>query len=223
MHYKQIFGTPIFKTRFADHEKHKERMISFLDDPEVFKLNTRVKSLQFSHPNLHMEKVFQPLVEFVNDSLSSAYQALGFVPSYQLTGMWATRQPRGGNHHRHSHGNTFLAGVYYLDGVSGTPGTNFYPMHSYNNIIIPQKLKVQPETAMKHAEITPFEEGMLVIFPGWQTHDTSPNKSGAVRSIIAFNSMPIGKTNSDSFDRFYYKPVDPSEMINYTIERFDVN
>ena len=222
MQYRQMFGTPIFKTKFQDNEKYKEKFLSFLNDPEVFKMNTRTKGLKFSHPNLHMEKVFEPIVDFINDSLSFAYQSLGFVPSYQLTGMWSTRQPKGGNHHRHSHGNTLLAGVYYLDGENNTPGTNFYPMHHYNNIIIPAKLKVQPETAMKHSETTMFEEGTLIIFPGWQTHDTSPNRTNSVRTVLAFNSMPIGKTNSDPFDRFYYKEVDQSEMINYTVERFDV-
>jgi hypothetical protein len=49
-----------------------------------------------------------------------------------------------------------------------------------------------------------FEEGKLVIFPGWLRHHVKNNKNEN-RQIIGFNTMPIGITKRDRFDRYFYQ------------------
>jgi ectoine hydroxylase-related dioxygenase (phytanoyl-CoA dioxygenase family) len=60
----------------------------------------------------------------------------------------------------------------------------------------------------------PFEEGSLLMFPGWLEHTTDRNRNEDPRTIIGFNVMPIGKTNIDTFDRYNYQSVEGAELVN---------
>jgi hypothetical protein len=113
----------------------------------------------------------------------------------------------------HSHHNSFFGGVYYLDGGEKTGGTIFYAPHRYAQQITPAKNG--KSLRMRNSQNIPFEEGKLVIFPAWATHDTVINRSDKTRTILSFNVMPLGKTNTDPFDRYNYQSVDNVEMVNY--------
>jgi uncharacterized protein (TIGR02466 family) len=128
--------------------------------------------------------------------------------------MWATQHPLGGYHHQHPHSNSFLAGIYYLDGDADTGGTDFYPPYYHHNIIVPARIKGAERTFLKSSEKMPFEEGTLIIFPAWLVHGTRKHGSEKKRTVLSFNVMPIGKTNVDLFDRFNYQAVEPEDMIN---------
>ena len=50
-------------------------------------------------------------------------------------------------------------------------------------------------------------------------HRVAPNRldvSGSVRHVLAFNSMPVGMTTSDEFDRYNYQDISAAEMITTT-------
>ena len=219
MLYRELFGVPIFKTKFDKHERVKAEYLNFLEDKKLYEKNTSAPRLQFTHPNLHREGVFADFTAFVTECLTESFISLGFVPSFQITGMWATKHPTGGYHHLHSHGNSFLAGVYYLDGGNSPAGTRFNCPHRYWNTIIPAKLSETSAKTPKNREIIPFEEGNLVIFPAWLEHQTNANTEEKERTILSFNVMPLGKTNADTFDRFCYKESTPADMINYNSEK----
>jgi uncharacterized protein (TIGR02466 family) len=212
----------LFQNNFEQHEQYKPAMIEYLSDRSVFEKNTNTDRLLFTHPNLNKQEPFKPLTDFVNSNLTEIFPLLGFKPSFQLTGMWATKHPRNGFHHRHNHGNSFMAGIYYLDGEdNNSSGTNFYSTHYYNNMIIPARLENygRARHSISSLETIPFQQGKLIIFPSWAIHDTNMNNVSKTRTIISFNIMPVGKTNNDCFDRYDYKQAEPSEMINELSER----
>jgi len=210
-----IFSIPIYKFKFEQHDDLKESFLSYIKRHESLVNNTRVNTLMFTHSNLYKEELFKPFVDFANKNLQSVMNDLGYIPSIEITGMWATHQQNNGQHHTHIHGNSFLAGVYYLEGNEITPGTNFFNTHQYFNVIRPaingNSLR------FKNNYKTKFEESMLYIFPAWLQHNTDVNdfdKTRSYRTTLSFNSMPVGKTNTDEFDRYNYQSVMNADMIN---------
>ena len=119
-----LFATPIWRFRFQDHATYKDKMMSYLDGTDVYQDNTRNNKLYFTHPNLDKSQEFLELKNFIHESLNQVLINLGYQPSIQFTGMWATKHEDTGYHHRHSHGNSFLTGVYYLSGTNNNSGTN---------------------------------------------------------------------------------------------------
>jgi uncharacterized protein (TIGR02466 family) len=220
---KNLFGIPIYKTRFKHHSVLKPQWMEYLSDKENFRKNTKTGRLLFTSPNIHKEKIFEPLSEFILESLKVVMEDNGFTPDIGLTGMWATVHPDGGYHHRHHHHNAYWAGVYYLDGNDQSSGTTFYSPYHYNNIITPKRIK-NTKTKMHNEYNSKFEEGVLIIFPAWLQHSTSSNNyksSGKYRKIISFNSMPIGATNTDPFDRYFYAEPDSKNMVNFGEDLID--
>lgn len=209
MQARQLFGIPIFRRKFDRHAELKERTLEYFKDKENFRQYSHRPNLLFTSANLHREELFKPYTDFILDSLRIALDAIGYEPNIALTGLWGTVHPNRGYHHRHTHYNSFFAGVYYLDGGPNTTGTTFFNPITSQNIIVP-KLK-DGRLLRGFSEITvPFEEGTLVIFPAWLPHNTATNnieRTHSYRKILSFNSMPVGPTNCDIYDRYNYGDV----------------
>ena len=219
MEHINLFSVPVYKFRFTEHEIYKNKMMNYLNNDQVYKDNSR-GHIEFTGPNLHKLPEFEEFKSFLMSNLSHVMANLGYVPSLQLTGLWATRHRDNGFHHRHSHGNSFLAGVYYLNGTENNSGTTFFS-NNKNNQIVPARL---PKTNLKIRQswTSKFEEGTLLIFPSWLEHETGVNRmenTNSIRHILSFNAMPLGKTNSDEFDRFNYLDASDAEMISLRDER----
>ena len=208
------FSIPIYKFKFADHKRLKDKMMEYLLDPKVFEENTRPQTgLHFTAPNLNQIDVYKPIVDFMHSNVNLVMNDLGYVPQTQMTGMWATKQVDNGAHHRHSHGNSFLAGVYYLHGNISHVGTTFH--FPYNHTHIVPANNGRPLRLAK-TFTTYFEEGTLYIFPAWLEHGTGINRverTGSERYILSFNTLPVGMTNHDPFDRYNYVDVPSSDMV----------
>ena len=220
MQIRELFGIPLYKKRYEHHHVDKEVIMRYLENDDLYKKNTFKETLKLSHPNLHKEVMFMPFVDFVKESLATAFVDLGFEPNFEITAMWATRHINGGFHHRHTHGNSFLAGVYYLDGPDNASGTNFYnPVH-YHRMILPARIKGKQQR-YKGGVTIPWEEGNLIIFPAWLMHDTNINTGDKYRTILSFNCMPVGKTTYDTFDRYNYQTIENADLVNYKDELDD--
>lgn len=216
---KELFATPIYEKYYGKHEEFKHTVINYLKDDTIYNRNTHRQTLKFTHPNLHKEPLFKPIVEFLHETISEVFIDLGFVPNFELTGLWATRQSvSGGYHHRHIHHNSFISGVYYLNGSENTIGTTFFSS-SIEEVIRPAVLD---ESSMKirYNHTTTFEEGKAVVFPAILQHSTGFNPADSDRIILSYNCMPIGKTNTDPFERYNYQSIENADVISYNDERY---
>lgn len=211
MQLKEMFGIPLYSEKFEEHQKYKPQVMEFLNKPDAYwncQPNSKVK---LSSPQLEKEPEFAPFVDFFIKTMKKAYLDMGFYPNFEITGMWSARQVPGANHHRHIHKNTFLIGCYYLDGDAGCGGTTFMsPIWNHYNIY-PPKYPGLPSKVLRK-ETSPFEEGKLIIWPAWVEHGTEENFSGRERTILAFNTMPLGKTNSDPFERYHYQSIEGLDL-----------
>jgi uncharacterized protein (TIGR02466 family) len=141
-------------------------------------------------------------------------QELGFDFEMGITSMWSTIQSRGGYHHVHTHKNCMFVGTYYLySDTDDVHGTSYHNSMTDFNIFRTdglyggyggKSLKEQEKTSWyDFNHHVPFEDGKLVLYPGWMRHSGVPH-SGDNRQIVAFNVMPIGHMDKDPTQRYFY-------------------
>lgn len=204
-----IFPTPIFIYRFKEFEKYREEMYRYFENDQIWLGNEVRNNLIATRANLHKEPCLAPFIQFVHESLQDAMARLGYMRDIGITSTWATKQLKGGHHHHHVHRNSFLSAVFYLRDDSGNAyGTTFHdPNLPFRQIDPPaDKAKEQFYRASITSEFLP---GILNIFPSWAAHSTHLSNSEN-RIVIAVNAMPIGKTNTDHYDRYNFS--DPAIM-----------
>jgi uncharacterized protein (TIGR02466 family) len=207
------FTIPIWTFNFPQHDELKQQYIEYASDSANW--GRDLPHIKFGKATLHNEPLFKSFAEFVQLQTEWVMSQMGYQPKCQITSLWSTLQPPGGRHHRHIHGNTFLAGVYYLSGAAGTRGTTFYSPAAASHIIVPARLPGR-NMLIAHRHSTEFVPGTLVIFPAWLEHQTDPNGTNENRIILGFNSMPVGQTTADPFDRYVYQDMSDQPFIeNY--------
>lgn len=219
MEILNLFPIPVLRFKYSKHAAFKSKAMEYLNDDVVYANNTRRDSgLEFTGPDLHRHPLFKDFAAWAHDNTATAMETLGFYGNHQITSLWATRHRDRVGHHPHQHSNSFMAGVYYLNGSAKNAGTTFYNVHDLWQRIVPAKLP--DKKLIVNSDVTlPFEEGTLLIFPSWLKHRVAPNRldvSGSVRHVLAFNSMPVGMTTSDEFDRYNYQDISAAEMITTT-------
>jgi hypothetical protein len=125
----------------------------------------------------------------------------------EITECWATRTDRFQRHHVHTHPNSIVSGILYLQGDETTT-TNFY----YPNIwawTSPVLNIIKPENDTLVYSIKP-EPGKLVLFPSNIKHGTSSNTINLPRYTIAFNTFMKGSIGKQSS----YLCIDPVTVEN---------
>jgi uncharacterized protein (TIGR02466 family) len=203
-----LFSTPVFRFVNPNHNAQKSIILDFLRSEDVY-VNTREvgHTVDMTSPNLHKIPIFNELKDFMKTSVEQSMEYFGFAGDVQITSLWASRHNAlGVSHHRHFHANTFLAGVYYLQGGKDSPGTTFFNQKFITNIVprlLDNQVNQKSHVLNTHWE-SEFEEGTFLVFPAWVEHSTKSHKSSEPRYILAMNTMPHGKTNNDVFDRFVY-------------------
>ncbi len=213
-----VFKIPVLKFKYDEAEKYKSEWVEYLDNYDKYSNFKDSPNLKMTEPTLHKDKIFNPLRAFMTQCLYQYIRHCNMNLDIGITSMWGTKQPDDGYHHSHTHGNTFAVGVYYLHTDSEkAPGTRF------NNVLndfllirssmIPEvtdSMRKNNKTSMYSAyHELPFEEGTLVLFPGWLRHDTT-QFSGKNRYVISLNSMPIGMTDQEPYDRYNFP--NPKDM-----------
>lgn len=214
---KDLFPTPVWTDTFQGFAEYKKSIIDFLMDDSNYHAKEKRNGLVITDANLHLNPLFFPIRDFISAAIGKAMMEMGHKTDRVITSMWATKQEKGGYHHLHVHKNTFLAAAMYIhdsdNGASGVDGTVFVSPTSETWVIEPAY------TGMKYPMIEPahtadFIEGNVSVFPGWLQHYTIPNPS-ETRIVIAANSMPIGMTNRDHYDRYNYQSLKGVELKEY--------
>jgi uncharacterized protein (TIGR02466 family) len=222
-----LFTIPLFKFKYENHNVFKTKALNYLTSPECeYSVNNK-NGLFISKPNLHRLEIFNDFNIFSQKCFEESMIALGYYPKIQITSLWATKHENNGSHHRHQHSNTFLIGVYYLSGNEKSSGTIFYnPNKNLINYMKPRKIRENEKRKriMKSGVTNNFEEGTLIIFPSWIEHSTNINefeKTQIDRYVLGINSMPLGPTNNDLYDRYNYQDISNVEMIENINDIFE--
>jgi hypothetical protein len=207
--FHKLFYTPVWRFEYPDFDSDAEFLVKYLSKDEHYISEREKNGLQITRANLHKDEKLNKLRDFFIACCETAMDEMGYEPKCGLTSMWATRHRAGGFHHQHHHVNSFLGGSFHLFDIDkkSASGTVMANMDTAKYVI--QPALNGKEKMLKNAEIMPFIPGTLVLFPAWASHFTQPTAC-RYRIIVAMNAMPIGKSNSDHFDRYNYS--DPVNM-----------
>lgn len=124
--------------------------------------------------------------------------------SHYISGMWhnVSREPY--QHQQHTHPNSFLSGIIYVNCPGGCGNTVFTDPVSERKVFLPDLFDMNQENARTFS-IKP-EKGLVTIFPSWLNHQVNNGtmKSTDLRISTAFNYNLHGKANQLNTARLEY-------------------
>jgi len=146
---------------------------------------------------------------FYHDKLISWFEncleevrKLYFIDEIKLsvTTCWATRTSFIHKHHIHTHQQSLVGGILYLED-SNSGETVFYhnnPWHKYHHDNI---MNILDETKLSSTQIITKispSKGKLILYPPHLVHGTNLNKNKKYRYSIAFDAYMSGKITKNS-------------------------
>jgi hypothetical protein len=210
----KLFYTPVWRFHYPDFENDQEYFVRYLAQDNLYISEREKNGLQITRANLHKDHTLKKLTEFIHSCSKYAMNDMGYLDSCGITSMWATRQKPGGFHHMHSHGNSFLGGSFHMFDVDGSASGTVFPNLSAEKYVLQPARSKKKELMLKSHEEMKFVPGTLIMFPAWATHQTSPTNC-QYRIIVGVNVMPIGKTNTDHFDRYNFPETQYMRLMEY--------
>lgn len=128
-------------------------------------------------------------LEGVNNFVSKCLKTPKNIEFY-ITQSWLNYTNKGQYHHRHTHPNSIISGVFYFSANSEVDGINFYkPVKEHNILYLPVE---SHDWYNSDSWFFPVKSGDLIIFPSGLTHDVSVTTSDNVRISLAFNTFIRG-------------------------------
>ena len=134
--------------------------------------------------------------EFIEDAMLDYFKSV-YAPKFDvtpyITQSWANFTEPGQYHHKHSHPNSIISGVFYPQADRETDKIYFYK-DGYERIKLPAG-----EYNPYNSESWWYETGTgdLIIFPSHLTHMVQTKQGKDTRISISFNTFVKGYIGSD--------------------------
>ena len=117
-----------------------------------------------------------------------------------ITQSWANYTEPNQYHHKHSHPNSFISGVFYVNAIKNEDMIKFYkdlpPIYQINHN--------QPNNYNSVDVAVLVETGDLVLFPSNFTHNVPPTTSKETRISISFNTFIRGNLGDEDSSTALY-------------------
>jgi uncharacterized protein (TIGR02466 family) len=117
-----------------------------------------------------------------------------------ITQSWANYTEPNQWHHKHSHPNSFISGVFYVNAIKNEDMIKFYkdlpPLFQINH--------KQANNYNSHDVAVLVETGDLVLFPSNFTHNVPPTTSKETRISISFNTFIRGNLGDEDSSTALY-------------------
>ena len=112
----------------------------------------------------------------------------------RITQSWCNTTSKGKSHHEHTHPNSFVSGVFYIQ-TNADDRIQFFKS-TY------RMLEVQTKDYNAWNSQTwwlPVEEGALLLFPSSLQHSVPPVEGEKDRISLSFNTFPVGDLGRNVF------------------------
>lgn len=180
-----LFPTPLYITNI--NKPIEQRHLEYINTaPTIFNMgNTRGKDgYVLDLP------IFAELKQFIMSHIKKYMQKVygnNDIDVY-MTQSWLNYTKPNEFHHKHSHPNSFLSGVFYINAIKGEDRIRFHkdkvPLFNF---------KTQQQNNYTSQEVSIMvETGDLVIFPSTFIHDVPQTTTNETRVSIAFNTFIRG-------------------------------
>lgn len=178
-----LFPTKVM-TASIDVDWNREQVLARLDEYFKDQADTGVVVR-----TIHKEKVFEPLVNFMNNKVREYWDVLEYDPGYpiEINQMWANLYERNAKypHNLDNDSPAVVTCVFYVSKESAEQGNLFFA--DPNGLLI----KTQPLSAERRYK-NRYQEydgrtGDMIFFPSWLQHGIHPNNTDIPRLSIACN------------------------------------
>lgn len=186
-----LFPTPIGRYELGRDLTAKE--LSFLKNQET---RSNMGNVTSTNNTILKSKELTNLRDFIETKVSEYFTEV-YKPKHKVglkvTQSWANYTENGQYHHKHSHPNSFVSGVFYIQANKEKDKIYFY-RDDYQQIKFPPS-----EWNVWNSESWWFEvaTGDLILFPSSLTHMVQTVEHDQTRISLAFNTFPIGQVGDE--------------------------
>jgi uncharacterized protein (TIGR02466 family) len=189
-----IFPTPVYKTTLEKNLSKKELL--FVDKN---KLNTHKNEGNITSNNNYIlnEKEFKSLKKDITIKVQDYFDKIicpaGNITPY-ITQSWLNYTEENQFHHRHTHPNSLVSGVFYINSNDEFDKIKFFKDNLHSTI------KFETKTWNLWNSETwwfPVKTGDLILFPSSLTHMVETKEGDNTRVSLAFNVFVKGKLGDD--------------------------
>lgn len=177
--------------------KYDGDLNALVKEIEAMELAPNSNNLRSETSNILDKSAFSEFRVWVEAKLSDTAKELGYEFFLRITQSWFNKAEVGMWHHRHSHANSFISGIFYLT-PSGSqtwfsmPGIWPRAHDDLSNIShFPFFGWYHPKTQEVLYRF-PTEPGTLVLFPSHLDHSVNEHDLEYPRYTISFNTFPWG-------------------------------
>ena len=191
-----------------------EKSFTKLEKKTLFEQKTRLNtgnSTRVDHKILDDPSLTR-IKKFIEKSLKKYYEAVyspKFSVSPYITQSWMNYTEPGQYHHKHSHSNSFISGVFYVQASEEHDRIFFYKD-------VYQQIKVHSEDWNQwNSEHWWFKvsTGRLILFPSSLPHMVETVKGDSTRISLAFNTFLNGYIgDDDTLTSLKYNSYDVSSV-----------
>lgn len=190
---QSLFPTPVVTNKFASSfvKKEKEFIQSHADKVIKSTFNNISKD-KYILEYMEMGRIRKFIEENIKTYLKEVVCADKEV-SLRITQSWLNYTETGRSHHRHTHPNSYISGVFYFN-ADPELDKIYFLKEDYKQIL------VSPES-FNHWNSTswwlPVGTGDLLLFPSSLMHMVDNTVSKDTRISLSFNTFPVGTIGSD--------------------------
>lgn len=168
--------------------------------PAISNLASRNKRVLDSPPLSDLKTTVQ---EHLDDYFNSVHNTLNQV-SLKITQSWLTMSRQGQSHHSHSHPNSVVSGVLYIN-LAPQDGINFY---RNDDLWWYELIPREHNYYNAHRYFIETKVGDLVLFPSNIKHGVKEVSEDVERVSLAFNTFFTGELGSEAYSNGLQISVD---------------
>lgn len=180
-----------------DRALNEFELDTLINQPQISNAgNTRSKnSYILNDSNLNLLKNF--IEDCIEDYFVNIHDPASKV-SLRITQSWTNVTLAGQYHHNHTHANSLVSGVFYIQSNPSIDKIYFYNNNiKYNH----NQLKIISKNYNQYNSISWWLEAIpntLIMFPSTLEHGVgTTNNDAKPRISLSFNTFPIGKFGSE--------------------------
>lgn len=124
-------------------------------------------------------------------SFSDEFYGSSHTNKLEITQSWVNVTNKSQSHHRHSHPNSLISGVFYLNAIKDDKIFFFNPYRAVRQFKL---AKGRRSNRVEYSDEVgfPIRSGDLIFFPSYIEHEVKVNNTDESRISMAFNTFPKG-------------------------------
>jgi len=192
MSHLDLFAIPLYRTIIGAPTQQEQDHLSRLEMTEG-----RHTALNSHNLRILDQIQLRELRHKIDEGITEFMTHLGVDQAkitMPITTSWLNLYQQGDSTHQHSHSNSIISGVYYLEDCDETAPIQFHRAPGYVNLWPNTiNLPIKQHNALNIDVITVIpKKGELIMWPSHLAHSVPPNESDTPRHTIAFNTFVKG-------------------------------